>query len=69
MGDFSAGEMRRFGCVLLWDDLLGRPVDMTGVSHPQYLDERGDLDHTNAPSPRISAQLVAGIYHFQCTYF
>ena len=26
MGDFSAGEMRRFGCVLSWDDLLGRPV-------------------------------------------
>ena len=26
MGDFSAGEMRRFGCVLLWDDLLGRPM-------------------------------------------
>ena len=24
MGDFSAGEMRQFGCVLLWDDLRGR---------------------------------------------
>ena len=27
MADFSAGEMRRFGCVLSWDDLLGHLWD------------------------------------------